>query len=163
VPLIVRWPERWKGGQRRGHVCSLLDLVQTIIELAGAKPDPKMDGTSLTPILDDPTSTWPDFAVSEYHGHAMCTGIYMIRQGHWKYVYHAALDERLPAERELYDLESDPGEMRNLAEQPERQDRVEAMHQALFHELGEPPEQIEERRNRELNTPYDRSLIEPQP
>ena len=37
IPLIMSWPERWRGGQRRGDVCSTLDVVRTIAEIGNAR------------------------------------------------------------------------------------------------------------------------------
>jgi choline-sulfatase len=143
VPLIVSWPEHWKGGQRRAGVCSLLDVVQTIAELGGAKTPDDWDGDSLSTYLGNGNAPWKDFAVSEYYGHYVVSGITMIRQGKYKYVYHAKPDETCEAERELYDLESDPGEIKNLANNPEEKSRIQQMHAAMVKELGRDPEETE--------------------
>lgn len=156
VPLIVNFPPRWKGGQRRSQVCSLLDLVQTVVEWAGGQADETWDGDSLTPILDNPAAPWKDFALSEYYGHNICSGVTMFRQGRWKYVYHNSAGAGFPAERELYDLQSDPGELTNLAARPEQADRIAAMHSALIRELGEDPEQANLRCMQQMQTGYGR-------
>jgi choline-sulfatase len=88
---------------------------------------------------------WKDLAVSEYYGHNIASGYAMIRQGPWKYVYHARMDERHAPQRELYKLKDDPGEFANLAGEPERKERVAAMHAALVKELGEDPDKTEAR------------------
>ena len=54
VPLIVSWPARWAGGQRRAGACSLVDVVQTVAQLGGAKARPDWNGDSLVPWLDHP-------------------------------------------------------------------------------------------------------------
>ena len=145
VPLLVSCPSRWKGGQRREGACGSLDLVQTVAELAGAKPPADWNGGSLVPWLDDPSFAWKDEAVSEYYSGYICSGIAMIRQGAWKYVYHTRADEAHGPERELYNLHSDPKELCNRAGDPNEQVRVNAMHAALAKELGEDPEQTERR------------------
>ncbi len=143
VPLIVSWPARWAGGQRRSGACSLVDLVQTICCLSGAEPGRDWDGDSLLPYLDDDAHAWKDTAVSEYYGHNIASGMAMIRQGPWKYVYHSRIDGGGEPERELYDLAADPGEFNNLAGEPGQADRVTAMHAALVAELGEEPDTAE--------------------
>jgi len=145
VPLIVSYPARWPGGQRRAGACSLVDVVQTIAEVGGAKTPGDWDGDSLVSWLDRPNALWKDLAVSEYYAHNIASGYAMIRSGRYKYVYHAAPDAQHPAQRELYDLQADPGEFRNLAGQPDQQALVRKLHAALVKELGEDPEVTEKR------------------
>lgn len=151
VPLIVSWPARWAGGQRRTGVCSLVDVVQTVIELAGATPDEQMDGDSLVGYLDDSGAAWKDSAICEYHGHNIASGITMFRRGRWKYVYHARYDDEHGPQRELFDMHTDPKELTNLAADPAQQDRIAEMHAAMIEELGEDPETIEARYRTTVN------------
>ncbi|HPC14849.1 MAG TPA: sulfatase-like hydrolase/transferase [Candidatus Hydrogenedentes bacterium] len=145
VPLIVSWPARWTGGQRRTGACSLVDVVQTIAGLGGAQTPKDWDGDSMLDWLDNPKASWKDRAVSEYYAHNIASGYAMIRSGHFKYVYHTPPDEKHPAQHELYDMKADPGEFTNLAGKPEYADRVKALHKALVGELGEDPDKTEQR------------------
>jgi len=145
VPLMVSWPARWKGPQRRGGACSLVDVVRTIAQLGGAKTPGDWDGASMLAWLDDAKATWRDIAVSEYYAHNIASGYAMIRMGRWKYTYHTPADADHPAQRELYDMQADPGEFTNLAASPEQADRVAKMHAALIAELGAHPDQTEKR------------------
>ncbi|MCX6101158.1 MAG: sulfatase-like hydrolase/transferase, partial [Candidatus Bipolaricaulota bacterium] len=143
VPLIASWPARWSGGQRRAGACALVDVVQTIADLSGAKAPPDWNGDSLVPWLARPDAPWKDRAVSEYYAHDIASGYAMIRTGQHKYVYHTAPDAQHPAQRELYDLQTDPGEFHNLAAQPEQATLITTLHAALVKELGEDPEVTE--------------------
>ena len=145
VPLIVAWPGRWKGGQRRTGACSLLDVVQTIAALGGAKAGEDWNGESMLAWLDEPSARWKDRAVSEYYAHNIASGFAMLRAGQHKYVYHAAPDATHPAQRELYDLKEDPGEFHNLAAGPEGKALVADLHAALVKEIGEEPDKTEAR------------------
>ncbi len=145
IPMIVSWPQRWKGGQRRAGACSMVDLVQTIAELGGARTPGDWNGASMVRWLDDPSTAWKDFAVSEYYAHNIASGYAMYRTGKWKYVYHNAPDAHHPAERELYDLTADPMEFHNLAKDAAHKPQVEKLHAALVKELGEDPEESERR------------------
>jgi len=156
VPLIVSWPARWGGGQRRTEACSLVDVVQTIAELGGAKTPGDWDGDSMVQWMDSPDARWKDIAVSEYYGHNIASGFAMIRSGNYKYVYHTPPEGRQSPERELYDLEADPGEFNNLAGQEEHQDLVRELHAALVNELGEHPDTIEQRCRADYARGYSR-------
>ncbi len=156
VPLIVSWPARWKGGQRRLGACSLVDVVQTIAQIGGAEVPKDWNGDSMVQWLDDPQTRWKDKAVSEYYAHNIASGYAMIRMGRFKYVYHTPADATHPAERELYDLEADPGEFHNLASDPSQKDHVQKMHAALVAELGEEPDKTELRCRADYQRGYDR-------
>lgn len=156
VPLVVSWPKRWKGPQRRTEVCSLVDVVQTIAELGGGETPPDWDGDSLCPLLDDPRAGWKDFAVSQYYAHNIASGFAMLRQGRYKYVYHSPPDDDHDADRELYDLHTDSGEFNNLATEEAYADRVASMHEALVDELGESPDRTEQRCLEDYRKGYDR-------
>jgi len=145
VPLVVSWPARWHGGQRRTEVCSLVDVVQTIAALGGTACPEDWNGDAMVSWLDNANTPWKDRAVSEYYAHNIASGYAMIRMGRFKYVYHTPADAQHPAERELYDLEADPGEFTNLAGRPAQQDRIAAMHAALIEEIGEDPDDTEQR------------------
>ncbi|MBI4580004.1 MAG: sulfatase-like hydrolase/transferase [Planctomycetes bacterium] len=154
VPLIVSWPKRWPGGQRRAGACSLVDVVQTIAEIGGGEVPADWDGDSLCGYLDDVGHAWKDLAVSEYYGHNVASGYAMIRKGHYKYVYHTPPDMKHPAQRELYDLKADPGELRNLAADPDQKQRLTDLHALLVKELGGEPDATELRCREENKRGY---------
>jgi choline-sulfatase len=157
VPMIVRWPKRWQGGQRRSAACSMVDLVQTIAELGGAETPDDWNGDSMCAWLDDAKAPWKDQAVSEYYAHNIASGYAMLRTGNHKYVYHTRMDATHPPGRELYDLAADPGEFNNLAAKPSHKQRLDAMHAALVEELGEDPDETELRCRADYQKGYGRT------
>lgn len=97
---------------------SLADLLPTLTALAGAPTPPGLDGRSLLPAMsgEDEGSASPHlyFACNERHGGAEPATREAVREGRWKWV--RSLDGR----EELFDLERDPAETRDLAaEEPE--------------------------------------------
>lgn len=150
VPLIVSWPKRWAGGQRRAEACSLLDLIQGIAELAGTSCPEDWDGDSILPWLDNPDYQWKDVAVSEYYGHNRSSSITMLRHDGWKYVYHARFDEEFGPQYELFNMIEDPQELKNLADDPQYSERRARMHQMMLDEIGDHPDQITQRANADI-------------
>jgi choline-sulfatase len=143
IPLIVSWPERWKGGQQRAGACSMVDIVKTIAEIGGARIPDDWNGDSLVGWADDRGTKWKDVAVSEYYAHNIASGFTMIRMGKYKYTYHARMDDQHGPERELHDLESDPSEFVNLAGKAEYAKRVAMMHKSMVKEIGREPDETE--------------------
>ena len=155
IPLIVSWPSRWKGGQRRVGACSMVDLVRTIADLGGADVPGDWNGASMCRWMDSAATPWKDTAVSEYYAHNIASGFVMLRTGRYKYIYHTAADEKHTAQRELYDLEADPGEFTNLAGQKQYDETIQRLHAKLLQELGEDPEKTEKRCRADLANGYD--------
>jgi choline-sulfatase len=131
-------------------------VARTVVALGGGKTPKDWNGDSMVNWLDHPDARWKDRAVSEYYGHNIASGYAMIRLGPFKYVYHTAPDADHAAERELYDLAADPGELHNLAMKPDHAERVASMHAALVKELGEEPDTTEQRCRADYAKGYDR-------
>ena len=106
IPLIVAGPGVAAGVAPEN--VSLLDLMPTLLDLAGLECPERADGDSLVPLLGgdrDPQRT----VYGEYLGEGAIAPILMIRRGNLKFIFC----EADPAQ--LYDLASDPDELVNLA------------------------------------------------
>ena len=87
---------------------SLIDMYPTVLQSAGVPILGDMPGRSLVELAELPDDiSRPVF--SEYHATAAKSATYMIRQGRYKYIHYVGYPP------ELYDLESDPEELANLA------------------------------------------------
>ena len=118
VPLLVRWPGVVKPGTRISQTVSNLDWFPTLLGMLEVpRPaDLALEGLDMTPLLRDRTVPWRDALFGqldvERNGFALMR---MIRTDRWKLVrFHLPL-----MMDELYDLENDPGETRNLYRNPE--------------------------------------------
>jgi choline-sulfatase len=116
VPLIFGVPGLLTPRRVASHV-SLVDLLPTIVELAAGESVPNLtspvDGRSLVSLLHGQEDE-PSYPVL---GEILCEGAiapcFMIRRGRYKYIYSE------PDPEQLYDLESDPNELVNLAGRPD--------------------------------------------
>lgn len=111
VPMIAAGP-----GLPRGQVCrepvSLVDIFPTVVKWAGVAANPA-DGALPGLPLDEVALTAPRRTVlCEYHAAGAATGAFLIRKGPFKYVYYAGM----PAQ--LFDLDADPQETRDLGQEP---------------------------------------------
>lgn len=70
IPLLVRWPGGAKAGQVRNELVSTIDLMPTVLELAGAAPVPGLPGRSLAPLLRGEATGWREYLFTEFHTHA---------------------------------------------------------------------------------------------
>lgn len=127
IPFIVRWPGRIAAGSTcDAFVSNAIDLPRTFVELAGAEVPETFQGESLLPLLEQSGGNGREAIVSEYFGNQF--GLFtqrMIRDRRWKYVWNAT------AEDELYDLDSDPGELSNRALDPEARPEVHRLRKLL--------------------------------
>jgi choline-sulfatase len=154
VPLVISYPDRWKGGQRRALASSHVDLNKTIVELAGGETPGDWNGDSLVPWLNDEKHAWKDTALAEYYAHNIVHGYVMYREGRWKYTYHGSPGAGMPIQRQLFDLVVDPHELHNLAAQPDQASRIAAMHKKMIKEAGGDPEETEQRSRAQLAKGY---------
>ena len=111
IPMVMSLPGVIEPGSVCDEFVSLVDIMPTLVELAGAPTAGDVDGRSLLPLIrGERPDDWRDDIFAEFHGYesALCS-IRMVRTRNWKYVYNPC------SEDELYDLVSDPAELHNLA------------------------------------------------
>ena len=124
VPFILKYKGSIPAGQTdRKHLVSTgLDILPTICDYAGIDIPEHLLGRSLRPVAEGETvDDWRTYVASENHYTRM------IRSQRYKY---CAFDD--PDSKEsLVDMETDPGEMRNLVDDPEFQ-KVLAEHRRLL-------------------------------
>ena len=109
VPLIMKGPGLPQG-RISADVVSTMDLAPTLVELLLGKDFP-CQGRSLVPRLND-EADWEQEAFAECHGVRFNYTQRILWRDRYKYIFNG-FDED-----ELYDLEADPHEIRNLAKDP---------------------------------------------
>lgn len=115
VPLMIRSPDRLPAGSRVACPVALIDVAPTILSLAGVEIPPAMEGQSLLPVVHSEESCRDVFFCAGYQLDFM-TGI---RRQRWKLIRVPNVMDRAimtGTEYELYDLQADPAESRNLYE-----------------------------------------------
>lgn len=125
VPLIVRWP----GVTHKGAACDepavTTDLFYTLLAAAGLPPpeDSSHDGVDLRPVLRDSAASLDrSFLYFHFpHYYETTSPVSAVRFGEWKLLEYYE-DNHL----ELYNLQSDPREEHDLANQA--QERIEDLH-----------------------------------
>ena len=135
APLIIHDPRHSSStkGYRCGSLTGSIDIAPTILAFAGFQAPGNMDGCSMVPLLDHPTAElheslaliqfWPWFS---HHSEAFSVVTHRHKYIHWFY----GGESWTPAQ-ELYDLETDPYEMRNVIAAPEYQNVLKRM-QAVY-------------------------------
>lgn len=127
IPLVMRWPGTLPAGRRVGGVVSLVDVVATMVDAANAPAAGPLAGESLLPLArgDAGEAPWKDEAFAAYLAHGVDRPMAMLRQGRYK------LMTSLGEAPELYDLDVDPGELRDLASDPAYEPVLDGLWQAL--------------------------------
>lgn len=138
VPLIVRWPGKVKAGSVSDVLTGFEDWLPTILDLTGAKADlpAGIDGVSLAPVLlgkAKPGDGGRDFLYREFAAYGGQQSVYLdggkwkaIRQnlmslgktkpgGRWSGRKDQGGSDEMPGTLELYNLENDIGESKNVA------------------------------------------------
>lgn len=153
VPCLFWWKGMIKPGSICNNLMSNIDILPTVVELAGAKlPEKKIDGVSFAPnLLGETDEPLRDDLCFYYHKNsleAVTDGMYKLVFPH-SYVsyevyepgmdgYPGLLGKKEVTECELYDLRRDAGERVNVASQhPEVVARLKEMADRCRDDLGD--------------------------
>lgn len=125
VPLLFRGPGI-PAGARSLAPAYLFDLFPTLCELTGVPPPAGLDGVSLAPFLQGRPAPQRTHVVTAYKDQQRA-----LREDRWKLIRYPGIDRT-----QLFDLESDPHETRDLAADPEQAPRVERLLATLAERLA---------------------------
>ncbi|MBN2292554.1 MAG: arylsulfatase, partial [Pirellulales bacterium] len=141
IPMLIRCPASLVSAPR-GQVISqpveLRDIMPTFLEAAGVSYDPRQyDGRSMIDLIRGKTDGWRDYIDLE---HSTCyapeNNWTALTDGKMKYIYYAP-----DARQQLFDLEKDPDETRELSKDPEHQATLQKWRRRMIDHLsvrGEP-------------------------
>lgn len=134
-PAIAWWPGTIEPGRIDRHVTSTMDFFPTAVALAGAElpTDRIIDGENLLPLLRGETGEPVRDVYFYYRGEQL----YAVRKGPWKahfitqWAYTPDSEPTVHETPELYNLELDPSEKYNVAE--EHPEVIEEIRQEVEH------------------------------
>ncbi|MCP3917910.1 MAG: DUF4976 domain-containing protein [bacterium] len=142
TPLIVRWPGVKRPGSTADELVQNIDMAPTFLDLAGVADRPAMHGASLVPLLrGEHPEQWRDAVNYPYHQQDSSRASHTAaRHCGIRTARHKSMHVYDHDVWELYDLEEDPDEMRNLGgaeEHAELQARLERRLHALREEYAD--------------------------
>lgn len=117
APLIVSDPGRKGAGSKSRALVEFVDIYPTLAELGGLAGPDGLEGKSFVPLLDQPDLPWKKAAFSQVEWEDRIYGR-TVRTDRYRYIEW----EGDGGGEELYDHEADPGELRNLAGDPDHAD-----------------------------------------
>ena len=128
IPLIVRYPRAFSKPRVVGQQVLTLDVAPSILELCGAPALPNIHGQSFVSLARGEAGGWRKAWFYEYNYEKQfpyTPNVRGVRTDDWKYIHYPHGDggpDRHLAE--LYDLRSDPQELRNLIKEPAHAGRI---------------------------------------
>jgi len=124
VPLVIAGPGIAPG--KSDALVYLLDLFPTFCDLVGAQTPATVEGKSLLPVIKNPHAKVRDVLYTGYRDVQRA-----IRDDRWKLIRYPLVNKT-----QLFDLQTDPRELTNLAEQPEHAAKVTELWQRLQTEMN---------------------------
>ncbi|MCA9110196.1 MAG: DUF4976 domain-containing protein, partial [Planctomycetaceae bacterium] len=154
MPLMVRWPKVIQPNSVDHHLVSNIDFAETFLDIAGVDIPEDMQGSSLVPLFNgEQPEDWRKSHYYQYYEFLgdrrtahMVRRHYGVRTDRFKLIHFYNIDEW-----ELYDLEKDPHELRNVYGKP--------LYASVVRDLKEEIKRLQE----ELDVPDDTGSVPADP
>jgi arylsulfatase A-like enzyme len=118
TPLLILWPEVVKPGSINNNMVSNIDLAETFLDMAGVEVPADMQGRSMVPVLKGNTPS--DWRKEHYYHYYEFPGYHSVKRHYgmsterYKLMhYYYDIDEW-----EMYDIQADPHELKNIYDDP---------------------------------------------
>ena len=136
IPMILRWPQSLLKAAKRGRVLSqpveLRDVAPTFLDAAGAPIPSAVEGRSLLDLVEGKSEGWREYIDLEHCIHVWRRNNWnALTDGKWKYIFEA-----YDGTQQLFHLEEDPYELRDLAADPKREPEVQKWRKRLIAHLS---------------------------
>ena len=131
VPLLARCPELFPGGKTVNEVVAGLDIMPTVLEAAGVKSPVPIHGNSWLPLVQGHPTQWRTELLYEYYwerNFPQTPTIHALRADRYKFIRVQGVWDV----DELYDIQEDPLESRNLIHSEKHQPIIKQMREKLF-------------------------------
>ncbi len=133
IPFLVRWPGHSPANSICPHPISHIDVSGTLLEFFGHQVPKSFEGQSMLATFRDPKNKprnevfleWGRYEV-DHDGFGGFQPIRCVHDGRFKLSIHLLTTD------ELYDLDSDPAELKNLINSPEHASKRNALHDTLL-------------------------------
>jgi N-acetylglucosamine-6-sulfatase len=136
VPMMMQCPSLYKGGTVVEKVIGNIDIGPTILHAAGMTTPDYMDGTSFLDLPNDPDMDWREYFLYVYYwekNFPQSPTQFALRGDRFKYItYYGLWDVD-----ELYDITTDPGETKNLINNPDYKSVAKELEDKLYAMLGQ--------------------------
>jgi arylsulfatase A-like enzyme len=131
MPFLVRWPGKIKAGSVANAMILNADFAPTLLDAAGQKVPEDMQGRSFLPVLRGETpKDWRTSMYYRYYHYPMHHKVqphYGVRTDRYKLIYFNKIKQW-----ELFDLEKDPHELKNLYADPAQADTLKKLKDELY-------------------------------
>lgn len=134
VPMMMFAPGLLPAGTVVEKPVANIDVAPTILELAGLRQPEHMDGNSFLGLARQKDVPWRDFVLYEYYwekNFPHTPTMHAVRTGQFKYIHYYGIWDT----DELYDLNQDPKEQKNLIRDPRYKAELANLKKMLFAEL----------------------------
>lgn len=130
IPLLIRYPKGIKAETSIDQFALSIDFAPTFLDLAGVPAPKTMEGRSLLPLLRGETQGWRTSFLTEFFlgdGTNRFPTWQAVRNNRWKFIRYVGLEEM----NELYDLQADPYELKNLVDEPKAREMRTSLEKEL--------------------------------
>ena len=143
MPFIISWPGKIKPGTRYQQMIQNIDYAPTLIDAAGIQVPDEMQGLSMLPIFKGEEKEWRESVYYHFyegggeHNAPRHEGVRNKRYKLINFYQHDGFN--------LFDLEKDPNEMKDLSKDPEYAPVLASMKkelEKLRQQYGQPPLKI---------------------
>jgi N-acetylglucosamine-6-sulfatase len=136
VPMVMQCPSLFPGGRVVEDVVANIDVAPTIMAAMGLARPAHMDGLSFLPLAQGRRVPWRENFLYVYYwekNFPQSPTVFALRGNRYKYITYYGLWDA----DELYDLQADPQEARNLLYDPAHRQTAQAMEKKLYEMMGE--------------------------